>query len=239
LGDVDKGEAIDLLANYGTTRTRAESIARNWDCEKSSRGRAVAASKLCDWLARGAIDAADFRRRLVNLGYTEADAAIMVEDCLIAISTKRLKQAEKEAKEDAALRQRQLKAMQQAQRSIVQEENRYLRMREAAKKVRLNREKQFLTAVDKLTDKLDVGTFAATKFLGETKRNLQDQLAATVDESLMYLLKGVEEWDGSTLENLAAIIVGMAVAARSESVDDESANGQQSDNTNGSTQPSA
>src|SRR3990172_10230013 len=95
-GDVDKGDATRLLINYGTTAERANKLSDNWDCEKESRGRSVAAAKLCEWLARGAIDAADFRRRLINLGYEAADAALMVEDCLISISAKRLKETEKQ-----------------------------------------------------------------------------------------------------------------------------------------------
>jgi len=217
MGELDKQEAIDELLKRGTTLGRANRLADWWDCEKSSTGKAVAASKLCSWLAQGSITATDFNDRLVKIGYTAADAAMMTTDCLTAISAKRLADARKVAKEDAAAELKAQRAQQRLAATVNRESTRLIRMNLQAQKTRQNRERQLMSAAEKYSKKCDCGVYNAAETIRAEKARLIADYAMTVDEALQTILLAVEAWQGPDSPPLSEAITALAKLSSVES----------------------
>lgn len=212
-GELTKEEAATELLKRGTTNTRANKLVDWWDCEKSATGKAVTASKLCHWLALGAISSTDFTSRLKRIGYSDNDAALMVDDCLQSISVKRLAEAKREAKEQAAqdtraaaLARKQLAYQQrllaQAARGAAQ-----------AKQARLNREKQLLSVGQKLAAKCTCELFQALGFAKNEYSRIQRDYGLSADETLQALLLAAEEWAGGELNTFTDDASAFAEAA--------------------------
>ena len=238
LGEIDAGDARRELINRGTTHDRAVRLVDWWGCELSAIGKTVPAAKLCDWLARGAISAGEVRDRLERLGYKPQNAAMMVEDCLISINVRRLADAKKQAKEQATQSQRAQRAL---QRQIAQE-NRTVatleRQRKQAQTVRSRRERQALTAAQKILAKSGIDLYDALAFVNVQRSRVRDEYGLTVDESLIVIVKAVETCKGCQFPDLVDTIDAMAVMAVGEADRLASEVTGQTFNSNGSTHPS-
>lgn len=216
LGEIDGGDAKRELVNRGTTEDRASRLINWWGCELSANGKAVPAAKLCDWLARGAITPDDLRKRLIRLGYHAAEAALMVEDCLISINAHRLAQAKKQAKEQALESRRSQRALERQ----IATENRTVaaleRQRKQAQTVRSRRERQAMGAAQKIYAKSGVDIYDSLGFVNSQRGRVREQYGLTVDESLIAVVKAVETCKGCQFPELVDFINAMAETAVSE-----------------------
>lgn len=209
-GELDQQEAIDELTTSGTTGERASSLLDWWGCERAKSGKVATAAMLCQWLARGAIQSADFTRRLENIGYSEGDAALMLEDCLISINAKRLAEAKKEAKENAQLQQRTQRALAKAAALEQRQAAQIFRAQQAAAAARKNREKQLLSAASKIAGKCDCDIYDSRTLARELRDSIMNDYGLNQDEALQALILGVEEWSGGAKETLGPIVGGFA-----------------------------
>lgn len=220
LGEFDADAAIGLLTDGGTDSEYAEILVDGWKCQKSSVGRAIPAAKLCNWLEHGAITPEDFIQRLVRIGYHQADAALMVADCLQSISVKRMKQAEKEMKENAAaVRRAQQEQARQAAKAR-QEADRLKRLAEKAATTRRNREKQIASAAEKVYDKCDCTIYQAMEAVKEAKNQLENSFGFSIDDALAILLISADGWNGGTLADFWDHTNAIAVGSQSVGIED-------------------
>lgn len=213
MGELDAKDSISELSNYGTTQRRAGDLVDGWQCELKAGERNVSGSTLCEWLARGAITAIEFMDRLERIGYTKADAALMLDDCLIKVSAKQLAQAKKEAREHAAEQTRIQRILDRQARDQAANERRLIAMREKANRTRANRERQLYSAVDKITDKCNCTLSDAINLAKSELTRIRNDKALTIDQSLQALLLAAEEFPpGANLSELPVLLDTIASA---------------------------
>jgi len=196
LGELDAGAATSELVQRQTVNPRAALMVDWWGCELKNGERNVSAVTLCEWLERGAITSVDFTKRLEKIGFSSVDAALMMEDCLIKISARRLAQAKKEAKEQAAEQTRIDRILQRAARQELAAVNKARAVREKAARTRDRRLKQLHKTIDKVTDRGEVSTNDAYQFLNSEKGRIESEFALSQDQTLQTLLLASEEWGG-------------------------------------------
>lgn len=220
LGEVTLGEASDELVKRGTVKERADKLTDWWDCEKTSRGKHVAISKLCSWLASGVINIADFTTRTKRLGYNDADAALLTEDCLTAINTARQAQARKQAKDEQSQAQKAANAAVKQQRALEREAGRMETARLASNRARSNREKQIMSAADKLAKKCDCDIYRSVVIVRAQRDRVIREFGLSVDEALQVLILAIEGWEGGDPSLYANVVTLFAETAVSEAMAD-------------------
>lgn len=205
-GGFDKQEAENALTKAGVIQTRAVQLISDWGCEQIARGKQPAINLLCKWLERGALGPVDFLKRAKKLGYSQDDAALIMEDCLIAIDAKRNASAQKRAKEEAAAaakeERRQLQAARQAQQLL----DKAAAAQEKRRKTNDARQKQLLSATEKMLKKCDCDLSTATLYMKNWNWRLQQDYGLSKDESLMALLSAVDGWLGGDADSLTESI---------------------------------
>lgn len=220
LGELDTEEAQAELTNRGTTLARANKLIDWWSCERSATSKAISASKLCHWLSLGAITSTDFDRRLRRLGYSDADAALMVEDCLTGISVKRLADAKKEAKQHVAESERAARALRRAEAAAARLAASQAQAATKARQTRMNRERQLLSASQKLAAKCECDLLEALNKAKDAYSRIQREFGLSPDETLQVMLSAVEEWQGTDIDDIDTIFNAFAQqAAGVESAD--------------------
>lgn len=73
-GELDAGAARAELTAQGVGLIVAAELLAGWTCERKSRSKEPTVKQLTEWVSLGIIDVNEYRRRLINLGYTEGDA---------------------------------------------------------------------------------------------------------------------------------------------------------------------
>lgn len=237
LGEFDDIEAQNALEEHGTEHSAAIEIFRSWQCEKSALGKAVPTSKLCGWLERGVITAPDMAKRLIKMGYKEPDAMQIVNDCMVSINAKQLKAAEKSAKDQLARDRKNDSDRKKAEAEILRKRVQAERARKAAETARKGREKQLLTAVEKMTDKCDCSLYDCSSYAKDTLNILDNSYGLSIDESLQVLIKAVEEWEGGDLSSLTPIVDAFAELAGLPTLEFSGNGAELIGSTNGSTHP--
>ena len=206
LGELDDAQAIAELSGRGVTNQRAAKSVDWWACELKSSERNVSANTLCEWLSRGAITAKDFVERIERIGFDPIDASFMLEDCLLKIDAKRVKQAKKEMKEEASERASEERARKRREGEIQRNAARLLRAQAKAARTRIMRMKAQHRIVDKLTDKTDASTESAYIMVESERKRIRNQFALTVDMALQALTLAAEEMPKSTLAEYPAVV---------------------------------
>jgi hypothetical protein len=201
-GEIDKMAAEVALTRSGTTQQAATRLVNGWACEMESGGKDAAIPKLCNWLARGAINPADFLRRVKRLGYDDADAALIMEDCLISVNAKRNAEAKRQAKEDAAAAAARQRKIEQAAAKAQQAYNALARAQKQREATTQRREKQLLSAAEKIIKKCDCPLEQAYRYAMESNKRIQSEYALSKDESLQALISAVDGWDGLAFDDL-------------------------------------
>lgn len=220
LGELDAEEATTELTNRSTTLARANKLIEWWGCERSATSKAISASKLCHWLSIGAITSTDFDKRLRRLGYSAADAALMVEDCLTGISVKRLADAKKEAKQHVAENLRAARALQRAEAAAARLAASQAQAATKARQTRMNRERQLLSASQKLAAKCECDLLESLNKAKDAYSRIQREYGLSPDETLQAMLSAVEEWQGTDIDDIDAVFNAFAQqAAGVESAD--------------------
>lgn len=106
LGEIKYSELNASLSGTGLDAEQVDALAKAFSCQRAARGKTVPAATLCGWYERGAINETDLYSRLLNLGYTQDDAAGLTRDCMTRVGLKLDKQKAAELKR-AALQEQQ------------------------------------------------------------------------------------------------------------------------------------
>lgn len=205
-GDIDKVGAQAALTAAGVDNQRAIQIVDGWACELVSKGKDAPIPRLCEWLARGAIGPQDFLDRLKRLGWNAVDAGMIMEDCLISVNAKRNAEAKRQAKEDAAVSAAQQRKGEQAAARAAQAINALERGRKQAQATVDRRQRQLLSAAEKIIKKCECPLQRAYAYAMNTNKRLQSEYALSKDDSLQALITAVDGWDGLSFDDLDASV---------------------------------
>jgi hypothetical protein len=212
-GELTKVEAENELVGRGVKPQRANETVNWWGCQLKSESREPSASMLCEWLSRGAITTVQFVDRLKRIGYSESDAAMMLEDCLLRANAKVSAKAMKEAKEETANQRRISRALAQQARH----EAAYYKYQEnfgkQQAKLRASREKSLLTAAATLANKCECDIYAALQFAKDQSSSVQANYGLSIDRTLQILNLAANEWGGGMIADAIPIINAMADTA--------------------------
>jgi len=206
LGELTNQEATNELLANNVVNDRANLLVSNWQCERGAFGRSQSVAKLCQWLAQGTITTTDYMARLQRFGYSPEDAARLQNDCLISTNQKLLRQAQREAKEQAAqdLRTQRLLAKQAAQeQQALAKQQRAVNQRAATTN---RRYKQLLSAAEKMAAKCNCSINDTLPYMKEQQQRLYGQYGLSTDETLSVLLLSVESWQGGSQDSLTPLI---------------------------------
>jgi hypothetical protein len=218
LGELDQAQAETELIQRGTESNRARQMVDWWGCELKSGEKQVSATTLCDWLARGAISSVDYLNRLERIGYSQLDAALMLEDCGLRLTAQQQAKAKKEAKEQATERNRVARILEQQARQT----ERYLAQQKAnsqkAATLKQRREKTLLTAVEKAYPKLKLSVADSAALLRGQNSRLRDSFGLSIDQSLQILVTAANEFDGTNASQFADFVGQLAEQVIAENI---------------------
>lgn len=200
-GEITKDEGIDEMQRRGTVESRAKELSAEWECEKSSIGRSIPTGKLCELLEQGSLGSIDFNDRLRRIGYTDDDASILTDNCLTAISERRAKLAQREAKSKMTEERRQARELAKANALLQRESAKMKRTREKAARVRKSRERQLISAAEKVHDSCECDLFEAIGAVRLGREHVIQTYGLTIDETLVILIKAAEAMDKGSLES--------------------------------------
>lgn len=77
-GELDRMNAGAQLTHLGVNGDRVQTYLNTWEVQLVTHHRTLSAQKVVDMMKRGLIDATESNRRLLNLGYPQTDAALLV-----------------------------------------------------------------------------------------------------------------------------------------------------------------
>lgn len=219
LGEIERVDAQNELVGRGVIVPRSNQMVDWWNCELKAGEKQVSASVLCEWLQRGAINSAAFLERLVRIGYSSSDAALMLEDCLILMNVRAQSRAKREAAESAAEQQRVSRILTQAAKQEASYLQRLEANRKKAAKLRANRERSLLTTAVAIAGKCECGIFEAKQLAVAESNRVQTQYGLSIDRSLQIIALAVKEWDGLSPDSYGSIVTALAETAASVPLD--------------------
>ncbi len=224
-GEITKEEGVNEMRRRGTVEVRARQLGEEWDCEKKSIGRTIPTGKLCQLLEQGSINAVEFTERLRRMDYTADDASILTDNCLTAISERRAKLAAKEQKSIETAQRQEAARIARANAAVNREGKRLQVAREKAARVRKARERQLITAAEKVHDSCECDLFEAIGAVRVARAHVKETYGLTTDETLIVIIKAAEAMDKGSLESYAIAVDAFANEAATISTGQET-NGQ-------------
>lgn len=219
LGEIERVDAQNELVGRGVIVPRANQMVDWWNCELKAGEKQVSAAMLCEWLQRGAINSSAFLERLGRIGYSSADAALMLEDCLILMNVRAQTKAKREAAESAAEQQRVSRILTQAAKQEASYLQRLEANRKKAAKLRASREKSLLTTAVAIAGKCECGIFEAKQLAGGESTRIQTEYGLSIDRSLQIIALAVKEWDGLSPDSYGSTVTALAETAASSAID--------------------
>jgi hypothetical protein len=236
-GELNQAQAQANLVQYGVDVARANLLTSGWACEKSALGKPVMATELCGWLQEGIITQADFVNRLVTIGYTQVDAQLILNNCLIAYSRKLNKQAEQQAKQAQADATKQANAAKRAQASIDRQNAQLQKMREKNAKIRAGRDAMLISAAERLYITTQSALVDAIHKARDMVSLAEQTYGLSLDESLKLLTIAAEKYTGSDLAGFDADFQVLAQAEADSTFAPPDPPPPICPSSNGSTQP--
>lgn len=81
LGEIADDKVPPLLKGYGLDPAQAITAAKQWACERSAKSRHATAAQLCRWARLGLLTVADYKARLLAVGWPADDVQRVVDEC--------------------------------------------------------------------------------------------------------------------------------------------------------------
>lgn len=124
-GDLALGDAQNALAGYGLVATRINEYLDDWQLERRTNMRQIAAQKAIKWTCQGLLSVDQLRTRLANLDYQPNDIEGMIAEAALCASALAARAAAAAARQ-ATAQQRALIAAQKAAAQAIQQARRQL-----------------------------------------------------------------------------------------------------------------
>lgn len=144
LGEIKDNEIGSNLAELGLDADQVVQLSKAWGCIKSSRGKTIPATTLCGWYQQGSIDEVSLYTRLVNLGYSQDDAASLTRDCMIRNGLKLDKEKQQKLKQQAVQDRQSAAASRRAAKELTSIYNKQIASIEKAQSVQQKRQKKII-----------------------------------------------------------------------------------------------
>lgn len=239
LGEMDSQEAANYLIRFGLEAARTNTVVSGFDCERSAEGTKVPVAKLCEWLGLGAIGPDEFLQRLHRLGYTDVNASLLLADCSRNLTIKQMKEAAKAVKEEVAAAEKIKRALDKAEATRLRELARLTAARAKQARLRQARDKQLLSASEKLYKILGGSLSASIDGVRYAVGQGQTRFGLALDESLPFAILAAETKGIKTMADYQSAFEALATAAAASTYTPPLAPSVSGDNVNGSTQPSS
>lgn len=118
MGEFTSAEVRGQLEAAGIDREFTGTIANQWEEERKARNKHIAVDKLCKMFERGLIQMDDYMRRVRNLNYPEADALLLIENCVTGIKERQFTALTREAERQKKELERQKKEAARLKREL-------------------------------------------------------------------------------------------------------------------------
>lgn len=211
-GSFSDDEARKELLGRELPQPQVEAYLGAWKCERAAAARTIPATTLCSWFARNLITEADFRARLIRLGYSGVDAARVVSQCKTQVVTplkERSDRSEAKRAEDLA----RLKARAERERKRRDAEGRRAeraRDREGAAEAR--RKKKLRKTAEKLAGQTErTISEAAEELIGLIAMAIQSY-ALTQAEAEGLVIDAARIWEVGGIDSLRDVVRELAQA---------------------------
>jgi len=237
-GEISNDEATHFLANRGIAADRIGQLVGNFACERNATGRQVAVEKLCHWLYIGAISQPDFMDRLLRLGYSEENAALLLYDCVQANTLRAIKEADRIVKQTQSDIDKVQRARDKANASVKRNADRLANARKKKAQLRENRDKQLLSAAEKLYSATEGPLTEAIQIVKDGTFVCSDQYGLDVDECLKIAILAAGQMKGAERSDFITVVRQLAEAAASSGLEPTDEDIGLSPSSNGDTQPS-
>ena len=218
-GEFDKEAAISNLTNYGTTLDRANKLVGYWECEKASKSKHATAARLCNWMSIGLITQQELVDRLVRLGFTQADAEMIQYECNRNNTLRQFKAAEALQRRQQADQQRQARLIRTVERQAIADANRLAAMRKQKATLRANRDKQLLSAAEKVFTNTGSTLPAAVAAVQAAVDRAKTQFALTVDQALKIVILAAETAGVDTLDKFGEVADTLSQATANDQLE--------------------
>lgn len=238
MGEITNDEASQFLTSRNVVPDRVNQLVGNFDCERSAQGRQVAVEKLCHWLYIGAISQPEFMDRLLRLGYSEENAALLLYDCVQSNTLRAIKEADKINRQLQSNIDKQNKAVRQAQATAQRNAERLAQARKKKQQLRANRDTQLLSASEKLYKATAGELSSAIQAVKDAIYVCDTKYGMGVDECLKIVVLASEQMNGKDRADFQPLVAQLAEAAVSDKLDPTDDELGILPNSNGSTQPS-
>lgn len=225
-GELTLDEAGVKLIEFGITGERAEDMKSNWGCEKSSIGRIVPASELCSWVKSGLITATDFYGRLLKLGYTDANASMILDACQMAYNKKQIADAQKQAKAQLAADRRAAAQLKRDQAELLRKQRSMQNANIKRQSLRESRDSKMLKASQYVMTKTGVDLPTAIVSVRDAITSIESTYGIQPSEAVSTVYLAATKYTGGTIQewldavnDLASAVAASPFAGSSEDSD--------------------
>jgi len=238
MGEITNDEAKQFLTGRNIVSDRVGQLVSNFDCERAAQGRSIAVEKLCHWLYIGAISQPDFMDRLLRLGYSEANAALLLHDCVQSNTLRAIKEADKIQRELQSSIDKQQRAIAKVQATAQRNAERLATARKKKQQLRANRDHQLLSASEKLYKNTEGELSGAIQAVKDALYTCETRYGLGIDECLKIAILASEQMKGHARADFGELVNQLAEAAASDGLDPTDSELGILPSSNGSTQPS-
>jgi len=109
-GELSLEEADTQLVRIGVSQSRRRNYLYAWQVRRNRRRKQAETAKITGWLAAGLLEPGEARSRLLNLGWTDPDAALLLSEAAGKLA-KRLVSEEKARESDVRRRAKELERL--------------------------------------------------------------------------------------------------------------------------------
>jgi hypothetical protein len=212
IGEIDNQQAKTMLFNEGLDAVQLDDIVAGWACEKANRGKEIPARKLAQWFELGVIDQVEFYRRMINLGYSDDNAAKVIVEARTRLGIRqskdeqqRIAQLRREAAADAR-KQKQLIA------AVVATQTKDQAKADKMRQIREKRDKLLIEAGDKFSKTSGMPLAEAIVGIKKIIQNLIGAGLSTIDNTYTGAVEVAKNPEVITLDDFVAALADLLTA---------------------------
>lgn len=238
LGGYDDITLHNALNVYAPDAQGAAYLAGEFACEKRARNKLPPAATLCKWFDQGLLNVQEFVTRLMHLGYDQSEASLVVASCQRNMGLKMQKQAEQQARQQAAETKRLSNDAKKLLRERQQAANQANRLVDAKMRADERREDLKLKGAILLSDKTGVQSAITARDINRAVSTLRTVYNRTLDDAIQAVVLAVEKLDSGNIVDFFPLAVEIAKVEQIIEGDIVNGENQPSESVNGVTHPS-
>jgi hypothetical protein len=186
------------LVASGVPIAHAIPLVAEAQCHQAARGKDPPTAQLCEWYSAGLLGAADFLRRLAQLGWGHDDAMRIIERCAQKQSAIHANKAKAAAKDQMAQAMKSERASARAKAAVTADMTRRQRSAKLARAAIARRDRLLLNAAGRLSPKIGSDLATAADLVRLARLEVEKTTALTLDDVIAVIVKASED---KTVEN--------------------------------------